>query len=96
MADKSISITTADLTISEDGRVLINNRALTKAIVDHAKAINPAEAGIFDNCNCGKGGALRAVELGRVLPERSLALNVDFAAIANLGTEGIFDNCSCK
>ncbi|MEF2074097.1 hypothetical protein [Consotaella aegiceratis] len=97
MAGKMVSFSTSDLTISEDGRVMINNPEIAKALIQHAKSVSPQEAGIFDNCSCGKTEAMRAVELSRVLPKADISLSIGSPGIRLAGPEtGIFDNCSCK
>ncbi len=86
MGTESLTFNTEDVTIADDGRVIINDPAFAKRLIKHVKRVAPGDVGIFDNCDC-KGKQASAVRLSDVLPETSFRLDS--------GTVGIFDNCDC-
>lgn len=88
MAEK-VTFSTDDLTFTSDGKVIISNSNVVKSLADSIRRIDPASAGIFDNCNCSRAEALSEVSLAGKLKAQDLSL-------ALKGTSGIFDNCSCK
>ncbi len=77
---EKISFSVEDVTISEDGRVIISNRKLAKELLRRMKQ-NPGSVGIFDNCDCKKDDAMTLLTKVREMGP---------------GTVGIFDNCSCR
>ena len=87
MSDKSLDFKTEDVTIAQDGRVIINNAEFAKRLVAHVKKVAPGSVGILDNCDC-KDKAISDVNLGKVLPATTFKLDP--------GVVGIFDNCACK
>ena len=87
MDKKTVNLTTDDISVTEDGRIVISNVELTKNFIETLKA-DPGTAGIFDNCDCTRG-KMREVSLAGKMKPR--ALTVDLGA-----AEAIFDNCSCS
>ncbi|MBE0641419.1 MAG: hypothetical protein IH599_05240 [Bacteroidales bacterium] len=79
MPDK-INFAIKDVTISEDGRVIIANRAFAQELLKRLKK-DPGSVGIFDNCSCQKDDALAMLTKVRDMGP---------------GRVGIFDNCDCK
>ena len=88
MADK-VTFSTDDLTFTADGKVIIANASVVKSLADSIRRIDPAGAGIFDNCSCSRADALSEVSLAGKLKAQDVSL-------ALKGTSGIFDNCGCK
>lgn len=88
MTDK-LNFSTDDLTFTADGKVIIANANVVKSLADNIRRVDPAGAGIFDNCSCTRSDALSEVSLAGKLKPQNLSLSLK-------GTSGIFDNCSCK
>ncbi|HRZ76439.1 MAG TPA: hypothetical protein P5248_03670 [Bacteroidales bacterium] len=79
MPDK-INFSVKDVTIAEDGRVIIANRAFAQELLRRMKK-DPGSVGIFDNCDCKKDDALSMLSKVRDMGP---------------GRVGIFDNCDCR
>lgn len=90
MPQNTVQLTTSDISITADGRVVIKNNAFAKALVQDLVAKNPDLVGFFDNCNCKRSEAVRMVDLAEAIPNRKISFD------SILPPEvGIFDNCSC-
>ena len=87
MSEIALEFKTEDVVIAEDGRVIINNKAFARSLVEYVKVVAPGTVGFFDNCDC-KGKAISEVSLSEVMPVTTLKIDP--------GIVGIFDNCDCK
>lgn len=94
MAVKQLQISTGDLSITADGRIIIDNPEVARRLVKTIKRLDPSTAAIFDNCNCGKAEALSEVSVAGQLKQHRLSL--DISSVVDPGSVGIFDNCNCK
>lgn len=88
MAEK-VTFSTDDLTFTADGKVIISNANVVRSLADSIRKVDPAGAGIFDNCNCSRADALSEVSLAGKLKSQEVSLALKSAS-------GIFDNCGCS
>jgi archaellum component FlaG (FlaF/FlaG flagellin family) len=88
MADR-LNFTTDDLSVTADGKVVISNPAVTRALVNSIRTLDPGSAGIFDNCDCSGRKKVSEVSLAGKMRAAPLALDLPIE-------QGIFDNCNCS
>lgn len=99
MKDIALSFSTDDITIAEDGRIIITNPDVAKQLVQQLKEAVPdvQKAGFFDNCNCQIGHAAKVVEVSRAIPSQpvQMVLSGEQPRLMAMRASSIFDNCNC-